>query len=178
MPTIADFFDKADYFYFDQANQKQGPVGKQKLMELKSQGIVVPDTPIETTAGQKVVARDIPGLFPLSHIDQKSYYYFDRANKKQGPLSRLELEALEAKGIISPDTVIEMPSGEQGPAKSVKGLIKEKAFQSSIGETVGAGIKSASKKTATFGCLLVVFLGVACIFAAIILRIMWSILFQ
>ena len=53
----------ANYFYFDQTNRKQGPVSKQQLKELAAQGIIGPQTPMETDAGHKGVAGQIPGLF-------------------------------------------------------------------------------------------------------------------
>ena len=51
------------YFYFDQANQKQGPVTDQQLKELVAQGVIVPTTSLETETGHKGLARQIPGLF-------------------------------------------------------------------------------------------------------------------
>jgi len=52
-----------DYFYFDQTNQKRGPVDKQQLQELVAQGIIGPNTPMETDAGHTGTAGQIPGLF-------------------------------------------------------------------------------------------------------------------
>ena len=54
----------ANYFYFDQFNQKQGPVSGQQLKELASQGIIGPQTPIATDTGHKGTAGQIPDLFP------------------------------------------------------------------------------------------------------------------
>ena len=54
------------YYYLDQTNQRRGPVDQQQLQELVAQGVIGPDTPMETDAGQKGVARQIPGLFPTS----------------------------------------------------------------------------------------------------------------
>jgi len=53
-----------DYFYFDQTNQKRGPVSEQQLKELAAQGLIGPYTPMETDTGHKGVAGQIPGLFP------------------------------------------------------------------------------------------------------------------
>ena len=55
-----------NYFYFDQTNQKQGPVSEQQLKELAAQGIIGPHTPMETDTGHKGVAGQIPGLFPAA----------------------------------------------------------------------------------------------------------------
>ena len=52
-----------DFFYFDQTNQKQGPVDRLQLQELAAQGAIGPDTLVETDTGQKGVAGRIPGLF-------------------------------------------------------------------------------------------------------------------
>jgi len=52
----------ADFFYFDQTNQKQGPVSEQQLKELAAQGVIRPHTQMETADGHKGTARQIPGL--------------------------------------------------------------------------------------------------------------------
>ena len=52
----------ANYFYFDQNNQKQGPVSTQQLQELAAQGVIGPHTPMETDTGHRGVAGQIPGL--------------------------------------------------------------------------------------------------------------------
>jgi hypothetical protein len=53
----------ANFFYFDQNNQKQGPVTEQQLKELAAQGLISPDTPMEAD-GHQGTAGQIPGLFP------------------------------------------------------------------------------------------------------------------
>jgi len=53
-----------NYFYFDQTNQKRGPVSEQQLRDLATQGLIGPHTPMETDTGHKGVAGQIPGLFP------------------------------------------------------------------------------------------------------------------
>lgn len=60
-----------NYFYFDGNGTKQGPVNDQQLMALASQGVITPDTPLETEGGHKGVAGQIPGLnfpFPTGQI--------------------------------------------------------------------------------------------------------------
>jgi len=52
-----------NFFYFDQFNQKQGPVDDQQLKELAAQGVIGPQTPLETDTGHKGTAGQIPGLF-------------------------------------------------------------------------------------------------------------------
>ena len=51
-----------DYFYFDQTQQKQGPIDEQQLRELAAVGIIKPHTPMETVEGHKGIAKQIPGL--------------------------------------------------------------------------------------------------------------------
>ena len=53
-----------NFYYFDQANQKQGPVSEQQLKELATQGVITPDTPMETDTGHQGTAGQIPGIFP------------------------------------------------------------------------------------------------------------------
>jgi len=55
-----------NFFYFDQTNQKQGPVSEQQLKELAAREIIGPHTPMETDDGHKGVAGQIPGLFVAS----------------------------------------------------------------------------------------------------------------
>jgi hypothetical protein len=52
----------ANYFYFDQTNQKHGPIDEQRLRELAVAGIIKPNTPMETVDGHKGTAKQIPGL--------------------------------------------------------------------------------------------------------------------
>lgn len=54
-----------NYFYFDPSGQKQGPINDDQLQELVAQGIIAPETSLETESGYKGQARQIPGLiFP------------------------------------------------------------------------------------------------------------------
>jgi TM2 domain-containing membrane protein YozV len=52
-----------NFFYFDQTNQKQGPVNEQQLKVLAAQGVIGPNTPLETDNGYQGVAGQIRGLF-------------------------------------------------------------------------------------------------------------------
>jgi len=53
----------ANFFYFDQNNQKLGPVTEEQLKELAAQGAITLHTPMETDTGHQGVAGQIPGLF-------------------------------------------------------------------------------------------------------------------
>lgn len=56
-----------NYFYTDTNGQKRGPVDDQQLQVLVDQRIITPHTPLETEAGVKGLAGQIPGLrFPSS----------------------------------------------------------------------------------------------------------------
>jgi len=52
----------SNFFYFDQNNQKLGPVTEEQLKELATQGAITPQTPMETDTGHKGVAGQIPGM--------------------------------------------------------------------------------------------------------------------
>lgn len=51
-----------NYFYFDANGQKHGPINGHQLQALATQGIVTPETPIETDSGQRGTAGQISGL--------------------------------------------------------------------------------------------------------------------
>lgn len=50
------------FFYYDANGQKQGPVNEPQLQSLATQGIVTPETALETESGYRGVASQIPGL--------------------------------------------------------------------------------------------------------------------
>ena len=52
-----------NFFYLDQNNQKQGPLNAQQIKTLAAQGVINPNTPLETDGGHKGLAGQIPGLF-------------------------------------------------------------------------------------------------------------------
>lgn len=55
----------SNYFYTDANGQKQGPINDQQLQILATQGIIKPESPLETEEGQQIVAGLISGLaFP------------------------------------------------------------------------------------------------------------------
>ena len=55
----------ANFFYFDQTGQRQGPLNESQVKQLAMQGIIRPSTSIETDTGRKGTAGQIPGLFPV-----------------------------------------------------------------------------------------------------------------
>ncbi|MCL2305993.1 MAG: hypothetical protein FWC43_11680 [Planctomycetaceae bacterium] len=52
----------ANFFYTDANGQKRGPINDQQLKNLATQGIVTPNTPLETDSGHKGLAGQVPGL--------------------------------------------------------------------------------------------------------------------
>ena len=52
------------FYYFDTYGEKLGPIDSQQLKGLVAQGVVRPDTQLETENGQRGQARQISGLFP------------------------------------------------------------------------------------------------------------------
>ena len=53
-----------NWYYIDDFGQQQGPVSDSQLKKLAIQGMIQPDTPLETDAGKKGKAGQIKGLFP------------------------------------------------------------------------------------------------------------------
>ena len=53
----------SNWFYYDQQGQKIGPITDSELRELIVQGLILPDTKLETDTGHSVKARQVPGLF-------------------------------------------------------------------------------------------------------------------
>ena len=51
-----------------------------------------------------------------------NFFYFDEANGKRGPLTPAQVKALAAKGVITPDTLMETDTGKSGFAKQLPGL--------------------------------------------------------
>jgi len=58
------------FFYYDRINQKIGPVTEQQLKELAAQGVIGPNTPIETGGGHKGLAGQIPGMVFKTPVPQ------------------------------------------------------------------------------------------------------------
>lgn len=52
------------YFYTDDFGQKCGPVNQQQLREMASQGLITPETLLQTVSGHTGLAGQIKGLFP------------------------------------------------------------------------------------------------------------------
>jgi hypothetical protein len=52
-----------NWFYTDSNGSQWGPINDQQLHELVAQGIITPNTPMETDTGHTGVAGKIPGLF-------------------------------------------------------------------------------------------------------------------
>ncbi|GHT14262.1 hypothetical protein FACS1894170_11120 [Planctomycetales bacterium] len=53
----------ANWFYYDKNRQKKGPITPQQLQQLVRQGMITPDTFVETEQGKTAKAGQIKGLF-------------------------------------------------------------------------------------------------------------------
>lgn len=63
----------ANYFYLDASGRKQGPINDQQLRTLAAQGVITPQTQLETDSGHKGLANQIPGLnFPVPTTPQQN----------------------------------------------------------------------------------------------------------
>lgn len=51
-----------------------------------------------------------------------NYFYFDNLGQKQGPVNDQQLQALAARGTITPQTQLETDSGHKGMAGQIPGL--------------------------------------------------------
>jgi len=102
------------YFYTDANGQRQGPVNNQQLKALVVRGIINPTTPMETDAGQRGIAGQIPRLF--------EYRYKD-ASDQERTVNYHQLRALAERGTITPDTLLlETVTQRQVRAEQVPGL--------------------------------------------------------
>ncbi|MDR0521790.1 MAG: CD225/dispanin family protein, partial [Planctomycetaceae bacterium] len=54
----------ANWFYYDSFDFKQGPITQEDLQSLVAQGIITPQTKMETEDGKQGLAGQIKGLFP------------------------------------------------------------------------------------------------------------------
>jgi hypothetical protein len=63
----------ANWFYYDNFGTKQGPITNEDLKSLVAQGMITPQTNMETDQGQSGLAGQINGLFPLLSAQQPPY---------------------------------------------------------------------------------------------------------
>jgi len=74
-----------NYFYIDANGQKHGLVNDQQLQALAAQGVITPNTPLETEGGHKGTAGQIPGLqFTPQTAEQTTYYSPQNRTHSQG----------------------------------------------------------------------------------------------
>ena len=124
----------ANWFYYDNDGAKQGPVTDGQLKGLAKQGIITPETVVETEGGKTAPARKVKGLTFVETVTETSatdapaepkittWFYFDGNGQKQGPVTGGELKGLAKTGMITPDTIVVAESGKTVPAREVKGL--------------------------------------------------------
>ena len=74
-----------NYFYIDANGQKHGLVNDQQLQALAAQGVITPNTPLETEGGHRGTAGQIPGLqFTPQTAEQTTYYSPQNRTHSQG----------------------------------------------------------------------------------------------
>ena len=56
-------------------------------------------------------------------IKMPKYFFIDSSGQKQGPINEQQLQTLTAKGVITPETVLETDTGHRGKAHQIPGLI-------------------------------------------------------
>lgn len=79
----------ANFFYFDANGQKQGAFSEQQLQALAAQGVIMPNTPLETEGGHKGTAGQIPGLV-----------FNTAAHSSSAPMPQMGTHIQENKGTI------------------------------------------------------------------------------
>ena len=127
----------SNWFYYDSNAQKQGPYTSAQFKELAKQGVVTPDTMIETDEGKTAPARRMKGL-TFAHAVQPqappqppaavpppaltNFFYLDKNNQKHGPVNNEQLKTLAAQGVINPNTPLMTDAGQKGRAGQIPGL--------------------------------------------------------
>ena len=72
-----------NFYYIDANGQKQGLVTEQQLQALAAQGVIAPNTPMETEGGHKGLAEQIPGLkFNVTAMAQVTQQRRDRMSSQ------------------------------------------------------------------------------------------------
>ncbi|GHT18557.1 hypothetical protein FACS1894189_6610 [Planctomycetales bacterium] len=93
----------ANFFYYDRNGTKRGPIAPQELQDLVVQGIVTPETSLETESGHKGLAGQIPGLnFPSSApSSQAAQAAMKTAQSAMNATVSIVRQASERKGILA-----------------------------------------------------------------------------
>jgi len=113
----------SNWFYYDSNAQKQGPYTSAQFKELAKQGVITPDTMIETEEGKTAPARRMKGLTfgesarpqttPFGNI---TYCCTDKNGYKYDSIDQQQLLSLAAQGLITPATLLETNVGDKGLA--------------------------------------------------------------
>ena len=65
----------SDIHYYDENGEKTGPVTLKELATLAHQGMVTPETPIETECGHHGIAGEISGLFDTDDTETPTPFH-------------------------------------------------------------------------------------------------------
>jgi len=124
-------------FYYTDSNGQRGLLTPEQLKALAVQGVITPDTELETDTGKKGKAGQIKGLFaaapaPVSQTvppNTAQYFYIDANGEKQGAFNAQQLKALAMQGVITPQTPMETATGQKGLAGQIPGLFNTSQSQ-------------------------------------------------
>jgi len=119
-------------FYYTDANGQRGLINEVQLKALAVQGIITPNTPLETEAGHKGKAGQLKGLFATAPVTQTvppnttaQYFYVDENGQKQGLFNVQQLKELVAQGVITHYTPMETATGQKGLAEQIPDLFNQ-----------------------------------------------------
>ena len=134
------------WYYYNENNQKIGPIRGKELKQLAQAGTITPETSVEDENGRTALAKNVTGLtFPETvHSDptqpgsdsstiipavpnnkqpsMPNFFYFDENGYKYGPFDGRQLRELAVQGAVTPNTPMETDTGQKGTAGQIPGL--------------------------------------------------------
>ena len=125
-----------DYFYTDANGEKVGPIKEQQLRKLAAQGVISPDTPLETTSGHKGTASMIPGMRFNTAVANPFTVIEQSALAKQAEQARLEAET---------STIVAEVAAEKEAAATLRAA---NAIKAAAEKRAAEALKAADKMNA------------------------------
>jgi hypothetical protein len=104
----------ADWYYYNENNEKIGPMSGGELKQLARQGTVTQETLVEDPGGKTRPMKEVNGM--------TFWYYYDDKGQKKGPFTGDQLKELVKQGLVTRETILENDTGQSGPARKVGGL--------------------------------------------------------
>ena len=141
-----------NFFLIQPNGHKQGPISEERLKELAAQGIIEPNTSLETESGHRGTAGQIPGLvFHKAQSVTPNYFIIDAKGQRQGPFDEQQLKTLASNGNITPTTPMETDTGHKGVAGQIPGLFpRASSMPSSVASVATKGKELAQQGMAEF----------------------------